>query len=133
MTNEAMATIQERFKPVLARFLGSNTIAKLQNGDLTIEQYRSIMRQIFHHTRENPQLQALATVHFRGHQRKAIKRFYRHASSEIGHDQLALNDYKTLDGDPAAVPYENPLPATLGVLSFGFYQIYNLNHLGYLG
>ena len=28
---------------------------------------------------------------------------------------------------------ENPLPSTIALLSFGFYQIYNLNPVGYLG
>ena len=113
--------------------MGCETISLLMDGRMTIENYKSILRQIFHHTRENPQLQALATVYFRGHQRGAIARFYRHATSEIGHDQLALNDFKALGGDASFVPYENPLPATLALLGYGFYEIYNRDPLGYLG
>jgi pyrroloquinoline quinone (PQQ) biosynthesis protein C len=105
----------------------------LRDGRMTVEEYRSILRQIFHHTRENPQLQALATVYFRGRQRDLVRSFYAHAASEIGHDQLALNDFVTLGGDGSMVPYENPLPATTALLAYGFYQIYNLNPIGYLG
>ena len=128
-----MEQIQEHFQPILSNFMSCETVTAIMEGRLAVEHYKSILRQIFHHTRENPQLQALATVYFRGHQRETIKRFYRHATSEIGHDQLALNDFKTLGGDAMLVPYENPLPSTLGLLGYGFYEIYNRNPLGYLG
>jgi len=128
-----MQKIKDRFQPVLAEFLGSVPITLLTSGKMEIAEYRAILRQVFHHARENPQLQALATVYFRGRQRDMIRGFYRHAVSEIGHDQLALNDFITLGGDAERVPYENPLPATSALLGFGFYQVYNLNPLGYLG
>lgn len=128
-----MEQLKHRFQPILERFLNSEPVASLTSGRMTPEEYRSILRQVFHHTRENPQLQALATVYFRGRQRDMVRSFYSHAASEIGHDQLALNDFATLGGDASNVPYENPLPATSALLAYGFYQIYNLNPLGYLG
>lgn len=128
-----MQQLRARFRPTLEKFLASKPMAALYAGEMTVPQYRSILRQIFHHTRENPQLQALATAYFRGRQRDMVRLFFAHAASEVGHDQLALNDFATLGGDPANVPYENPLPATSALLAYGFYQIYNLNPLGYLG
>ncbi len=125
--------LKQRFEPVLSEFLQSKSMTALVSGDMRPEEYRSVMKQIFHHTRENPQLQALATVYFRGRDRDMVKMFFNHATSEIGHDQLALNDYETLGGDPSMVPYENPLPATSAMLAYGFYQIYNQNPVGYLG
>jgi pyrroloquinoline quinone (PQQ) biosynthesis protein C len=125
--------VLERFQPTLGAFMSSPPMKSLRDGTMTVGDYRSILRQIYHHTRENPQLQALATVYFRGRQRDLIRSFYAHAASEIGHDQLALNDFATLGGDSRAVPYENPLPATTALLAYGFYQIYNLSPLGYLG
>ena len=59
--------------------------------------------------------------------------FYRHAVSEIGHDELALADYAACGGDPAPVRIENPHPATSAVTGFAFHQIYNMNPVGYLG
>ena len=129
-----MKELRVRFEPILADFMKSAPVKSLLNGDTTPAQYRGILREVFHHTRENPQLQALATVYFRGRQRDMVSSFYKHAASEIGHDQLALNDYITLGGaDADVIPYENPLPATTALLAYGFYQIYNLNPLGYLG
>lgn len=128
-----LQTIQREFDQVVERFEACAGMRLLCDGDSTRDHYQQLMRQVFHHTRENPQLQALATVWFRGPQRIAVKRFLRHATSEIGHDQLALNDLRTLGVDIAPIPFENPLPATTALLSFGFFQVYNLNPVGYLG
>lgn len=121
------------FKPVAKSFMVSQAMMRIAKGDITLAHYKSVLRQIFHHTRENPQLQALATVHFRGAQREMIKRFYQHAASEYGHDQLALNDLKVLGEDTSKIPTERPIPATSALLAFGFYQVQNLNPIGYLG
>jgi hypothetical protein len=129
----AFQQLKTAFEPVQVQFLQSQALRRLGEGRLTAAHYASYLRQVFHHTRENPQIQALATVYFRGHQRAAIKRFFKHASSEIGHDQLALEDLKTLGEDVDALPYENPLPETTALLAFPFYQIHNLNPVGYLG
>ena len=128
-----MHRLKECFEESRIEFSKCRTITRLQSGELTIPEYRAVLKQIFHHTRENPQLQALATVHFRGRQRDMVRAFMGHAASEIGHDQLALNDFVTLGGDATNVQYENPDPATSALLAYGFYQIYNLNPLGYLG
>lgn len=121
------------FQSVQTSFLHSPGVRRLQEGRVGVENYASYLRQVFHHTRENPQIQALATVYFRGTQRSAIKRFFKHASSEIGHDQLAMEDLRVLGADVASLPYENPLPETTALISFPFYQIHNLNPVGYLG
>lgn len=128
-----MRELRDRFAPIHSQFLSSWPVRRMMQGELTIPEYRAMLREVFHHTRENPQLQALATVYFRGRRRDLVRSFYKHAASEIGHDQLALNDFVTLGGDATAVPYENPLPATTALLAYGFYQIYNLNPIGYLG
>jgi hypothetical protein len=131
-----MSTLHElttAFRAVQSSFLHSPGLRRLQEGTIGVEHYAAYLTQVFHHTRENPQIQALATVYFRGHQRAAIKRFFRHASSEIGHDQLALDDLKELGGTVDALPFQNPLPETTALISFPFYQIHNLNPVGYLG
>lgn len=130
---DAMRSLEVRFGPVLQDFLASRTISAMLNRTLTVPQYRSMMREVFHHTRENPQMQALATTYFRGKERRLVRDFFKHAASEIGHDELAFSDFVTLGGDPAPLPYENPLPATMGLLAYGFHQIVHKNHLGYLG
>jgi hypothetical protein len=131
-----MSTFQQlsaAFGAVQASFLQSPGPRRLQTGSVGVAHYAAYLRQVFHHTRENPQIQALATVYFRGHQRAAIKRFFRHASAEIGHDQLALEDLKELGQAVEALPFQNPLPQTTALISFPFYQIHNLNPVGYLG
>lgn len=128
-----MQILKNEFQSVLTDFNNSPAMSRITRGDITIEHYKWLMRQIFHHTRENPQLQVLATVYFRGHQRDAIKNFFKHATSEIGHDQLALNDVAICGEDISQIPFENPLPNTMALLAFPFYQIYNQNPISYLG
>ncbi len=133
MTLSQAEKVNARFQPILETFLESPAMIEHRDGKTTLNEYRSFLRQVYYYVRENPQLQALATVYFRGRQRDLVRNFYQHAASETGHEQLALNDFATLGGDPANVPYENPLPATTALTSFAFYQIYNLNPIGYLG
>lgn len=130
---EAFRELQEAFVPVQAAFFRSSGIARVMQGRISSSHYASYLRQVFHHTRENPQIQALATVYFRGHQRAAIKRFFKHASSELGHDLLALEDLRELREDVDGLAEQNPLPETTALISFPFHQIYNLNPVGYLG
>jgi pyrroloquinoline quinone (PQQ) biosynthesis protein C len=52
---------------------------------------------------------------------------------EIGHDRMALDDLAALGGDVASIPLTNPLPTTIGLISFPFYQINYLDPVGYLG
>ncbi len=125
--------LENRFQSVLGEFLASPAMAHVGGGHLTVDEYRSFVKQTYYYVRENPQLQALATVFFRGGQRDMVLGFYQHAMSEIGHEQLALNDFITLGGEASQVPYKNPLPATTALTSYAFYQIYNGNPLGYLG
>lgn len=105
----------------------------IAQGQITIEGYKEVLRQIFHHARENPQIQSFATAYFRGEQRKTVSTFFKHATSEIGHDQLALDDLAALGGDVKYIPVENPLPETTALVAYAYYQIQFRNPVGYLG
>lgn len=128
-----MEELADAFEPVLQRYAESPAMQRIVNREVNVDHYAGYLRQVFHHTRENPQLQALATVYFRGTKRQIVKRFFGHASSEVGHDQLALRDLQSLGHDVSRIPFEQPLPATTALLSFPFYQIYNRHPVGYLG
>ena len=61
--------LQSEFQPVLERFLASPAMRHVAAGLLTIDEYKSFLTQVYFYAREDPQLQALATVYFRGRQR----------------------------------------------------------------
>ncbi|MEM6708504.1 MAG: iron-containing redox enzyme family protein [Pseudomonadota bacterium] len=132
-TLNAAESIAATFDSVIAEFNESPGMARFWNQELNASHWASLMREIYFHTRENPQIQALATVHFRGDKRAMVKPFLRHAISEVGHDQLALDDVAALGYDTATLPSEQPLPATTAITAYPFYQITNLNAVGYLG
>ena len=62
-----------------------------------------------------------------------VKDFLRHATSEIGHDQLALNDIEAMGFDTSGITHGRPLPATVALTAFAYYQITGKNAVGYLG
>lgn len=130
---EAFNALAEAFGPVRDTFLRSRALERMARGDITRAHYAAYLTQVFHHTRENPQIQALATVFFRGEQRSVIKRFYRHATSEIGHDELALEDLRALGVPCEHLATSNPLPETMALIAFPFHQIQSLDPIGYLG
>ncbi len=106
---------------------------RLVEGRLTLHHYASILRVIYHCTRENPQIQALAAVYFRGADPDLVQAFFKHASAEIGHDRMALADLVALGHDSSRVPMCMPLPNTTALVSFPFYQIVYRNPISYLG
>ncbi len=121
------------FNAVLAVFENSTAIAAMSNQTFSIPHYKAVLREIYFYTRDNPQIQALAAIHFKGDDRRMVKPFLRHAISEVGHDTLALNDLAALGGEVTNTPREQPLPSTISLVAFPFYQIQHLNPVGYLG
>lgn len=121
------------FSTAMHTFARSRSMRLLGSGQLRVPHYISILRQIHFQARENPQLQALAAVRFRGADRGTVKMFLKHATSEIGHDQLALDDLRTLGVDVGQIQYEFSLPETTALTAFAYYTIEHRNPLGYLG
>lgn len=114
-------------------FLSSKPMVRLFSRDITVDHYASYLRESYFYTREDPQKQAAAVAYFRGEDRKMVKYFLRHALSEVGHDQLALNDLVELGFNVDRTPEENPLPATLAMTAFAYYSIQYRRPVSYLG
>ena len=125
--------LSETFDEAKTRLLESDAMKALASGEATPEQYRSVIREVFHYARENPQLHATASLYFRGRQRRLVGAMLKHAAAELGHEDLALNDFAALGGDPAPVPYENPLPETAALTAFAYSQIHYGNAVGFIG
>lgn len=125
--------LRQAFGDALAQFLNSVPMTRVSSGQMTLTHYKSFLREIYFYTREDPQLQAFATAWFRGEDRSVVRMFLKHAISEIGHDQLALNDLATLGGDVADIPSQFPLPTTVALTSFPYWSIQFLSPVSYLG
>ncbi len=130
---ETFRLLKDEFDLAAKDFLQSPPLIRVFQEDITLEHYKSLLRQLFHQVRDNPQVMILASVYFKGDQREVVKSLCKHAVSEMGHDELARNDLRMLGDDVETLPYENPLPSTMALLSFAFYQVTNLNAVGLLG
>lgn len=125
--------VDQAFREVMSRFNASPAIQVLNSDEFRVEHYCSALREFYHYVKENPQLQTLQAVYFRGSDRELVKAFCGHARSETGHEHMALDDYSTLGGDRHAVIRENPLPDTIALTGFAFFQIQYRNPVGHLG
>ncbi len=131
--NEPQTMLANCFDTAIDAFHKTPGLQRLWRGELNRNHYAALMREIYFHARENPQLQALATVYFRNHQRDMVRPFLRHALSEVGHDQLARSDAEAVGMDPLSIDVAEPLIATQALTAFPFYQIQFRNPVGYLG
>ncbi|MCB0379128.1 MAG: iron-containing redox enzyme family protein [Bdellovibrionales bacterium] len=108
-------------------------IKKLRGGELDLCHYKGFLLETYHHAGLNPQIQGYCTLYLKGNPRKIIDLFFRHASSEIGHDLLALNDLKVLGEDVEKLAGRRPLPSTIAFNAFVLHCIKHVNPLSYLG
>lgn len=131
--NDFRTQIGDAFQAALESFMKSKTISLLAEGSITLSQYKSVLREIYYYVREDPQIEVLMTAYLRGRDRRSVKGLLQHAISEVNHEQLALNDIMALGEDVSQVATSRPLPTTMGLISFAFYQVIFRNPIGHLG
>ena len=129
----AIAEMREAFDSLMPWFFAQPALRLVQEKRLTIPLYCSALREIYHYTKEDPQMQAYAATFFRGDDRELVPLFFRHALSEVGHEKLALADLVALGESADGIAASRPLPATIAFTAFGFYQIAFGNPISYLG
>jgi hypothetical protein len=129
----AESVLRETFGTTMMEFGACPAVRLLHSGQVTRAHYSAILREIYHYSKEDPQIQALAAVHLRGDDRGLVRMFLKHAVSEVGQDQMALQDLVALGEDISFIPDSNPQPATIALTSYPFYQISYQNPIGYLG
>ena len=115
--------VTQAFDNALSTFLASDAIQHLLARKLTVEEYGRILREIYFYTRENPQLQAALTLKLTGRGRSIVKPMLRHSASEIGHDQLALDDLKTIGQFSTDIVNQRPRPTTNPMIAWPHYAI----------
>lgn len=133
MKGNNLTAIENAWFAEVPRFNAMPGMRRLLEGDFTIAQYQALLREIYFYARESPPFFAAILVHLRGAQRNYIQTMLQHASSETGHDALALADLRALGVNTENIPNERPLPATSALIGFSFYLIQYLNPVSYLG
>lgn len=83
--------------------------------------YKLAMLQIYHYTRHNPINQAFATWRVEPERTGLLRFCFEHAAEELGHENMVLNDLRSIGllepGDVDAPP----LPATEGFIGYLYY------------
>lgn len=133
MKGKNLTAIENAWFAEVPHFNAMSGMQRLLTGDFTVAHYQSLLREIYFYARESPPFFAAILVHLRGAQRAYTKKMLEHASSETGHDELALADLRALGVNTENIPNERPLPATSAMIGFSFYLIQYLNPISYLG
>lgn len=110
-----------------------SAIKNLASGNFSQHRYATLLTFLFHVVREKPQMMALAGIHFKGSQRELIKNFYKQLISEIGHEELILEDLRMLGKDASLITVMQPAHAASALIGFGFYQIQYQHPVCYAG
>ena len=114
-------------------FAQSTWVQRLAERDLSLSHYKGLLLETYHHAGLNPQIQAFSTFYMDRHLHKLQKMFFQHATSEIGHDELALNDLIALGEDEKTMRSYVPLPETIAFNAYVIYKIQFENPISYLG
>src|SRR5262249_22814871 len=123
------------FEDVLGEFDASEPMRMIASGRFGVGHYKEYLRQVFHYARFNPQLLATASSFLRGQDRDLVGLFLRHSLEEVGHESWALKDLEALGDDVSDLRDQSPLPETVALSAFAYYQLVHgnpISHLGYL-
>jgi thiaminase len=133
MGNSKLSTILGKWKKQVDITNASPWFQKLAKGELTVAHYMGFLLETYHHAGLNPQIQAFTTMFLKNNPRDTIKLFFKHATSEIGHDLLALDDLCNLGPDKEKMIATKPLPSTVALNAYVLYTIQFVNPMSYLG
>ncbi len=128
-----IASIRAEWESEVQQLYRTEFFRKLFSGELDLEHYKALLREIYYNTRENPKTYALFAAYLDPEHDAIFKRVLRHASAEFGHHHLALDDLQALGEDVSGIPEGMPLPTTEAFTAFSVYQILFRNPVGYLG
>lgn len=124
--------LESELRSVVEAFDAEPALKRLHAGDISLDHFRSFLQQNYYLLSERHALVALAATRLRAGP-DITKYFLNRAVQEIRHELLALKDLEALGGDPSAVRQQHPLPETMGVIAYTYYQITQLDPVGFLG
>jgi pyrroloquinoline quinone (PQQ) biosynthesis protein C len=130
---DKLVELRSAWEDALQGTLTGEFFRRLEAGNLNLEHYKALLREIYYNTRENPPTFAMMVAHLRGRKRDLAAKIYRHCLAETGHHEMALEDLRALGGMTADIPGGKPLPTTEALIAFPVYQIQHGNPIGYLG
>lgn len=129
----AYATLDAEWSACHERLKRGEFFRALSDRAFTREQYRWFLRECYHNVFLNPKLMALFIAHVRTDKFQTESKLMKHAAMEIGHHELALNDYKAMGGDAEELRASRPLPTTEAMAAFIAFQIQHRDPMALLG
>lgn len=125
--------VDQEWKTSFAEIAQEDFLRSLGEGRLTLDQYKGFLRETYHNTSFNPRLGSLFHAHVSEGKSSLMAKFLKHNASEVGHNELALDDLEALGVDIALIKAGRPLVETEALAAFTAFQIQFRNPLTYLG
>ncbi len=106
---------------------------RLAMREFGLEHYKAFLAEEFFNTTENPKIMARFVSRMEIRAPKISAKLLKHAAMEMGHNEMALSDFKNLGGDDEKIRSQRPLPTTEAIAAFITFEIEHRNPLAFLG
>lgn len=125
--------VAKEWQACFAEIAREDFLASLVSGGFTVDHYKAFLVETYHNASLNPRLGSLFHAHLPERKSGLMARFLKHNASEVGHNELALDDLAALGEDVEGIRASQPLVATEALGAFIAFQIQFRNPLAYLG
>ncbi len=115
------------------QFLTIPILQRALRGEITLDQYRTFLRQAYHHVRHTvPLLMACGSRLPEGYG-WLLKAVGEYIEEEMGHEEWILDDIAACGGDREAASYASPFPATELMVAYAYDVIQRRRPVGFFG
>lgn len=118
---------------VSARINSTDIVQNLEQGGLTIDQYRSYMADVYCYALHSAQVIATAGSRLALSHPPLAQYLFRHAEEELGHDKWAGSDLQDLGLSPSGIRDIVPSSPCMRMIALEYYYAVHANPVGLFG
>lgn len=130
---DRIGTLEREWTESFGKLARTRWFGLLAEGRLELRHYAGFLRETYHNVAQNPRNMALYIAHLAAGDKALVAKFLKHTAMEVGHDELALADFRALGYDADGARTGRPLPTTEALAAFIVFQIQHRDPAAYLG
>ncbi len=125
--------LREMQDRAVGRLMSTRIVTDLKLGNVTLEQYRTYMSDVYCYALHSSQVIALAGSRLVLSHPPLAQYLFRHAEEELGHDKWAASDLANLGFSPSEIKKIVPSSPCIRMLGFEYYYAAHANPIGLFG
>lgn len=118
---------------VTNRLMSTEIVRRVMRGDLTLDQYKSYMADVYCYALHSSQVIALAGSRLVLSHPPLAQYLFRHAEEELGHDKWAASDLRDLGLGPSDIGSIVPSSPCARMIGLEYYYAAHANPVGLFG